>query len=153
MAIKKISEFVAGTPTSDSKILFEQNEKGKSATISDAVNTCTLTYEEIMDSAADLTNKVASASSVKTLGDNQENWKSLSEIIYVNGISAFESDFKSAADYSMVTPYTAVGGEGGAIMFKHTSSALSYGIFFNKRTGAKIIKRNTDGTWYYRDIL
>ena len=35
MAIKKISEFVAGIPTSKDKILFEQNEKGKSATISD----------------------------------------------------------------------------------------------------------------------
>lgn len=35
MTIKKISEFVAGTPTSEDKILFEQNGKRKSATISD----------------------------------------------------------------------------------------------------------------------
>ena len=70
MAIKKISEFVSGTPASDSKILFEQNEKGKSCTIGDAVNTCTLTYEEIMDSSTDLTNKVASASALKSLRNN-----------------------------------------------------------------------------------
>lgn len=63
MAIKKISEFVSGTPTSDSKILFEQNEKGKSCTIGDAVNTCSLTYEEIMatNPVPDLSGKIASA--------------------------------------------------------------------------------------------
>ena len=35
MAIKKISEFVSAIPSSDSKILFEQNGKGKSCTIGD----------------------------------------------------------------------------------------------------------------------
>ena len=35
MAIKKISEFVSATPTSEDKILFEHNGAGKSATISD----------------------------------------------------------------------------------------------------------------------
>ena len=64
MAIKKISEFVSGTPASDSKILFEQNGKGKNCSIGEAVNTCSLSYEEIMDTT-DLTNKVASASAVK----------------------------------------------------------------------------------------
>lgn len=69
MAIKKISEFVSGTPASDSKILFEQNEKGKSCTIGDAVNTCALTYEEIMatDPVSGLSGKVASASALKYL--------------------------------------------------------------------------------------
>lgn len=64
MAIKKISEFVSAAPSSDSKILFEQNEKGKSCTIGDAVNTCALTYEEIAAST-DLSGKIASASAVK----------------------------------------------------------------------------------------
>ena len=35
MAIKKISEFVSATPTSEDKILFEHNGAGKSATFSD----------------------------------------------------------------------------------------------------------------------
>ena len=70
MAIRKISEFVAGTPTSDSKILFEQNEKGKSCSIGDAVNTCSLSYEEIMatNPEPDLSGKVASAEAVKSIG-------------------------------------------------------------------------------------
>ena len=67
MAIKTISQFPPGTPTDNDYILFEQNGEGKSATIGDAVNTCTLTYEEIMatNPVPDLTNKVASASAVK----------------------------------------------------------------------------------------
>ena len=66
MAIKKISEFVSAVPSSDSRILFEQNEKGKSCTIGDVVNTCSLSYEEIM-ATTDLSGKVASASAVKHL--------------------------------------------------------------------------------------
>ena len=64
MAIKKISEFVSAVPSSDSRILFEQNEKGKSCTIGDVVNTCSLSYEEIM-ATTDLSGKVASASALK----------------------------------------------------------------------------------------
>ena len=66
MAIKTISQFPSGIPADNDYILFEQNGEGKSATIGDAVNTCTLTYEEIMAST-DLTNKVASASALKHL--------------------------------------------------------------------------------------
>ena len=70
MAIKTISQFPPGTPTDNDYILFEQNGEGKSATIGDAVNTCTLTYEEIMatNPVPDLTNKVASASALKQIG-------------------------------------------------------------------------------------
>ena len=70
MAIKKISEFVSGTPASDSKILFEQNGKGKNCSIGEAVNTCSLSYEEIMatNPVPDLTGKVASAGALKTIG-------------------------------------------------------------------------------------
>lgn len=66
MAIKTISQFEAAAPTSNDKILFEQNGEGKSATIGDAVNTCSLTYEEIMAST-DLLGKVSSASALKHL--------------------------------------------------------------------------------------
>ena len=91
MAIKTISQFDAATPTSDDKILFEQNGEGKSATLADLpvstktqatiqsalssqldvlntkVNTSdVLTLEEIQ-AASDLTGKVAGADSIKTL--------------------------------------------------------------------------------------
>ena len=66
MAIKAISQFDAATPTSNDKILFEQNGDGKSTTIGNAVNTCSLTLEEIQ-ATTDLTGKVASANALKDL--------------------------------------------------------------------------------------
>ena len=42
MAIKAISQFDAATPTSNDKILFEQNGDGKSCSIGEAVNACSL---------------------------------------------------------------------------------------------------------------
>ena len=42
MAIKAISQFDAATPTSNDKILFEQNGEGKSCSIGEAVNACSL---------------------------------------------------------------------------------------------------------------
>lgn len=82
MAIKAISQFDAATPTSNDKILFEQNGEGKSTTLAslpistkaqaalDAkVNTANvLTLEEIQ-ATTNLTGKVASASSVKDLNE------------------------------------------------------------------------------------
>ena len=70
MAIKTISQFDTATPTSSDKILFEQNGEGKSCNIGDAVNTCSLTYEEIMATTTNLSGKIASASVLKTLSDN-----------------------------------------------------------------------------------
>ena len=78
MAIKAISQFDAATPTSNDKILFEQNGEGKSATLAELpiptktqtaldakVNkTDSLTYEEIMAST-DLAGKIASAGALK----------------------------------------------------------------------------------------
>ena len=71
MAIKTISQFDAAIPASDDKILFEQNGEGKSASIEDIVNTCSLTYEEITatNPVPDLTNKVASASALKSVNN------------------------------------------------------------------------------------
>ena len=80
MAIKAISQFDAATPTSNDKILFEQNGEGKSTALSDLpvsrktqdalntkVNTANvLTYEEIM-ATTDLTGKVASANAIKKI--------------------------------------------------------------------------------------
>lgn len=67
MAIKTISQFDAATPTSNDKILFEQNGEGKSCSIGEAVNTCSLTPEEFQ-ATTDLTGKIASASALKEIG-------------------------------------------------------------------------------------
>ena len=65
MAIKTISQFPNGIPTNNDYILFEQNGEGKSAKFSDF----SLSYEEIMatNPVPDLSGKVASANSVKSL--------------------------------------------------------------------------------------
>ena len=86
MAIKAISQFDAATPTSNDKILFEQNGEGKSTTLANLpistktqtaldtkVNTANvLTYEEIMKTT-DLSGKVASASAFKKSNARTEN--------------------------------------------------------------------------------
>lgn len=66
--VKKISDFPSVTPTENDKILVENGGTGKSTTIKNAVNTCSLTLEEIQ-ATTDLTGKVASASSVKDLNE------------------------------------------------------------------------------------
>ena len=65
--VKKISGFPSVTPTANDKLLIEQGGTGKSTTIKNAVNTCSLTLEEIQ-ATTDLTGKVASASALKGIG-------------------------------------------------------------------------------------
>lgn len=67
LATKKISDFPTSTPTSSDYMLFEHENEEKNTTIKDAVNTCSLTYEEIMAST-DLSGKVASASALQQIG-------------------------------------------------------------------------------------
>ena len=62
--VKKISDFPSATPTANDKILVENGGTGKSTTISNAINTCSLTYEEIM-ATTDLSGKIASANALK----------------------------------------------------------------------------------------
>lgn len=75
--VKKISDFPSVTPTSSDKILVENGGTGKSTTIVNAVNTCSLTYEEIIAST-DLTGKVASASSLKNINDKLKKFNGVS---------------------------------------------------------------------------
>ena len=75
--VNKISDFPSSTPTSSDKILIEQGGEGKSSTIANAVNTCSLTYEQIM-AFADLTNKVASASALKYIATLDLLWANVS---------------------------------------------------------------------------
>ena len=57
MAIRKISEFVAGVPTSEDKILYEHNESGKSATIRDVGRALGLSTVATSGDFGDLINK------------------------------------------------------------------------------------------------
>lgn len=81
--VNKISDFPSVTPALSDKILIEQGGEGKSATLADLpipksvqnkldtkVNyTDALSYADIINSS-DLTNKMASAEALKTLGDS-----------------------------------------------------------------------------------
>lgn len=113
-----------------------------------------LTYEQIM-ATTDLTNKVASAMAVQTLGNNKGKWKLLTRILYEAVVSEFETQFQAGSDYKVVTLQTNIGVEGGGIIFKQKTTKISYGIVFSQYSefGAKIVKRDVDATWYYRDIL
>ena len=66
--VKKISDFPSVTPTANDKLLVENGGTGKSTTIRNAVNTCSLTYEEIMAST-NLSGKIASAESLKVVNN------------------------------------------------------------------------------------
>ena len=102
--VKKISDFPNVTPTANDKLLVENGGTGKSATIKDAVNTCSLTLEEIQ-ATTDLTGKVASASSVKEL-----NSKIFSRLNMFNIDSEFKGtytvnllDYLQSGEYSLVS--------------------------------------------------
>lgn len=79
--VKKISDFPNVTPTANDKILVENGGTGKSATIKDAVNTCSLTLEEIQAST-NLIGKVASASALKNVNDRMGAFRYFKEFNY-----------------------------------------------------------------------
>ena len=64
--VNKISDFPSVTPTANDKLLIENGGTGKSTTIVNAINTCSLTLEEIQATTS-LTGKVASASALKNI--------------------------------------------------------------------------------------
>ena len=148
--VDNAKEDVTGLLDTKADVTYVDGELAKKVNYTDS-----LTYEEIMatNPVPDLTNKVASADAVQTLGKNKENWKLLIDIIGQNMLDAFISQFNNGANYSLITLQTATGAEGGGIMFKHTQTAKSYGIIFSKNFNAKIIKRDENGTWYSRNIL
>lgn len=67
--------------------------------------------------------------------------------------NAFENAWQAGENYRMFESSTGAGAEGGLIMFKHSSSYVSYGIMFNKYKGVLMVKRDTDGTWWVKEIL
>ena len=97
MAIKAISQFDAATPTSNDKILFEQNGDGKSTTIGNAVNTCSLTLEEIK-SITNLSGKIASASALKEVATLDLLWTNANPT----------SSFSTQELYMNLTKYKAI---------------------------------------------
>ena len=105
MAIKAISQFDAATPTSNDKILFEQNGEGKSTTLADLpvftktqtalntkVNTANvLSLEELM-AATTFTGKVANASITRDLKDYKYEFYQLNNPEDARGIYGVGSD-------------------------------------------------------------
>ena len=81
--VKKISDFPSVTPTANDKILVENGGTGKSTTIVNAVNTCSLTLEEIQ-ATTDLTGKIASAESAKKILKQLNYYVTSSSVIYNN---------------------------------------------------------------------
>lgn len=86
--VKKISDFPSATPTANDKLLIENGGTGKSTTIVNAVNTCSLTLEEIQAST-DLSGKIASASGLKELSINVTH---IENAIYL-GVTSDSNDF------------------------------------------------------------
>ena len=150
--VDNAEEQVTGLLDTKADATYVDGELAKKVNYSDS-----LTYEEIMatNPVPDLTNKVASANAVQTLGNNKENWKLLTSILFENTVSEFETQFQAGANYKVVTLEVASGVEGGGIMFRHNTNKSAYGIVFSEYDGfgAKIVKRDVDATWYYRDIL
>ena len=90
--VKKISDFPSVTPTANDKILVENGGTGKSTTIVNAVNTCSLTLEEIQ-ATTDLTGKIASAESAKKILKQLNYYVTSSSRIYNNTSFTISSEF------------------------------------------------------------
>ena len=157
--VKKISDFPSVTPMANDKLLVENGGTGKSTTIVNAVNTCSLTYEEIM-ATTNLTGKVASASSVKDIstvktynvgiGSNNLIFRKVGKVVSVYGylgnlstdthlISQVSEEFAPNNDYVVVSiynsikPYTIIGtlwiGSNGVIDIYKPSSSTTVYIY------------------------
>lgn len=132
MAIKAISQFDAATPTPNDKILIEQNGDGKSATIGNAVNTCSLTYEEIVAST-DLTGKIASAGALKKITIKEKafsnNTTDSAGNIYI-GMSTVNHFVLSAATTQAYVCSIAIYGDGSTYYVKvfDSNGALATGV-------------------------
>ena len=90
--VKKISDFPNVTPTANDKLLVENGGTGKSTTIVNAVNTCSLTLEEIQAST-DLTGKIVSASALKDYIIYEEHTVSASITAGTIGTRALQLSF------------------------------------------------------------
>ena len=145
--VDNAKEDVTGLLNTKADVTYVDGELAKKVNYTDS-----LTYEEIM-ATTDLNNKVASASSVQTLGNNRNTWVTLTSVIGTPVVSVFENQFQAGTGRTLVTLQTDSDREGGGIIFKHTTQYFAYGIIFNDSMGAKIARRNPDGTWYCRDIL
>ena len=104
--VKKISDFPSVTPTANDKLLVENGGTGKSTTIVNAVNTCSLTLEEIMAST-DLSGKVASASALNS-------FRKLQDIIITEIYSNTDITKLNSGLYFISGPYSPINGVQGA---------------------------------------
>lgn len=148
--VNKISDFPSVTPASSDKILIEQGGEGKSATleslpiptiVKDKLDTKvnysdSLTYEEIMDNNIDLTNKVASASSVKNLGDRLGEFRYFKSIKIETNVSVTIDNFESNKSYLIINMH--YNSHGIYIL-----SCLEGRIVFSYLAGSNIIKMDS----------
>lgn len=136
--VKKISGFPNVIPTANDKILVENGGTGKSATIKDAVNTCSLTLEE-MQATTDLTGKIASASALKTVDGYLGNLKIVcQQNVIVNFSNSIESDNIPKPDKAILI-MSVCSGVGGSWSF------VKYGDAFRVRHVDGIKLNNTYG--------
>ena len=158
MAIKAISQFDAATPTSNDKILFEQNGEGKSATLAELpiptkvqgkldtkVNTSNvLTLEEIQ-ATTDLAGKVASA---KALHDSlsmfgyHDAGSSLSFKVPANFMLFIAGDGNSHYFLGLVGGYT--------VKTLTSDNSFESNIRLNSENGILTLPSDS---WYYYSII
>lgn len=140
--VKKISDFPNVTPTANDKILVENGGTGKSTTIKNAVNTCSLTYEEIM-ATTDLSGKVASASALKNIasrGFYHNDGESLSVVINSPCLIIIRGDGNTSYYIGMIA-------RNGYSNILEIISSGSYGsnLSYNKSTRTLSLPK---GGWY-----
>ena len=146
--VNKISDFPSVTPTKNDKILIEQGGTGKSTTIGDAVNTCSLTYEEIMAST-DLSGKVASASGLKSLNNlisNIVNTIIANNNLY-NLLKGGVNSIKIESGTS-IGSYTAPNNLRG-IAVRDKTNIIGFVMSFNGAEAYIVACDNANGIWNY----
>ena len=99
------------------------------------------------------------AEALDGLKSGTTNWTNLvgQPFIIPEAVQDFETSFNSATGYSNITITCNKYYEYGLYMFKHSNALDSYGIMFSRGLGsfggAVLIKRQANGTWYFRPIL
>ena len=174
--VNKISDFPSVTPASSDKILIEQGGEGKSATLADLpistsvqsvldtkVNhTDSLTYEEIM-ATTDLTNKVASANSVKSIknmivdikGVPFYNYEQIgagtdTEAYFKAWLNKIYTDHKDVLGCPIIA-HVQPTNEGIVIGYIYRDTLSYAGFVYIKYSYVHTFGYN-NGTWYYRQI-
>ena len=155
--VNKISDFPNVTPTASDKLLVENGGTGKSTTIVNAVNTCSLTLEQIQAST-NLTGKIADASALKTTYQlissifvnngrqltSSDNMNTITEGVYRQGGTSAPSNFPSERNaYILVIKRGMYGGYNAEAYFQICFFVTSGAIY----TRSIVPSENIYKTW------